>query len=47
MARELAEAEYDKYRSAHIAQADQVGSDFDRAIQQLPPPRPKSGGGRT
>jgi hypothetical protein len=38
LARELAEAEYEKFHRKQIAQADQAGSDFDQAIKQLPPP---------
>ncbi|MBX7244148.1 MAG: virulence RhuM family protein [Candidatus Sumerlaeaceae bacterium] len=45
MARELAEAEYDKFHRQQIAQADQAGSDFDKAIKELPaPPKRKKGG---
>jgi hypothetical protein len=44
MARELAEAEYEKFHRKQIQQADQVGGDFDKAIKQLPlPPKPKGG----
>ena len=46
MARELAEAEYEKFHRRRIALADQTGNDFDRAIKQLPPP-PKRKKGRT
>jgi hypothetical protein len=46
MARELAEAEYEKFHCKQIRQADQAGGDFDKAIKQLPPPpkRKKKGG---
>jgi hypothetical protein len=44
MARELAEAEYEKFYVKEIKQADQAGSDFDKAIKQLPPPKRKRGG---
>ena len=37
MAKELAEAEYDKFQRVKIRQADQAGGDFDKAIKQLPP----------
>ena len=37
MARELAEAEYDKFHRKQIQQADQAPGDFDKAIRQLPP----------
>jgi hypothetical protein len=47
MAVELAEAEYEKFHTKQIAQADQAGSDFDKAIKQLPPPpKRKRGGGK-
>jgi hypothetical protein len=38
MAKELAEAEYEKFHRKQIQQADQAGGDFDKAIKQLPPP---------
>jgi len=38
MAKELAEAEYEKFHRQQIQQTDQAGGDFDKAIQQLPPP---------
>ncbi len=38
MAKELAETEYRKFHHKQIQQADQAESDFDKAIQQLPPP---------
>lgn len=46
LAKERAEAEYEKFHVQQIAQADHAGSDFDKAIQQLPPPpkRKKKGG---
>jgi len=45
MAKELAEAEYEKFHQKQIEQADQAGGDFDRAIKQLPPaPKRKRGG---
>jgi hypothetical protein len=45
MARELAEAEYEKFYRKQVQQSDQAGGDFDKAIQQLPPPpKPKKGG---
>ena len=40
MARALAEAEFEKFHSKQIKQADQAGGDFDKAIKQLPS-RPK------
>ena len=36
MAKELAEAEYQKFHHKQIQQADQAGGDFDKAIKQLP-----------
>jgi hypothetical protein len=46
MARELAEAEYDKFHRKQIRQADQAGGDFDKAIDQLPPPAKRRKGGK-
>jgi len=46
LAKERAEAEYEKFHVQQIAQADQAGSDFDKAIQQLPPPPKRKKGGR-
>jgi hypothetical protein len=47
MARELAEAEYEKFHRKQIHKADQVGGDFDKAIKQLsPPPKRKKKGGK-
>jgi len=40
IARELAEAEFEKFHSKQIEQADQAGGDFDKAVKQLPS-RPK------
>ena len=36
MAKELAEAEYEKFQRGQIEQSDQAGGDFDKAIKQLP-----------
>lgn len=47
LAKEIAEAEYDKFHAKQIAQADQADSDFDKAIKKLPPPNPKKRGGKT
>ena len=44
LAKEIAEAEYEKFHRQQIEQADQAGGDFDKAIQQLPPPKPKKKG---
>jgi len=46
-ARELAEAEYDKFNRQRIQQADAAGGEFEKAIKQLPPsPKPKAKGGK-
>jgi hypothetical protein len=45
MAKEIAEAEYEKFHRQQIQQADQIGGDFDKAIKQLPQsPKTKKGG---
>ena len=46
LAKELAEAEYDKFNLKRIQQSDAAGGEFEKAIQQLPPPpkRKKKGG---
>ena len=36
-----AEAEYEAFNTGRIVQADAIESDFDKAIRQLPPPKPK------
>jgi hypothetical protein len=46
IAKQLAGNEYEKFYSKQIEQADQTGSDFDKAIKQLPPPKRKKGGGK-
>ena len=47
MAKELAEAEYEKFNRQRIRQADAAGGEFEKAIQQLPPPpKPKKKGGK-
>ena len=46
MAMELAETEYEKFHHEQIAQAYQAGSDFDKAIKQLPPPPKRNKGGK-
>ena len=46
MAKELAEAEYDKFNQDRIRQSDATGGDFEKAIQQLPAaPKGKNKGG--
>jgi hypothetical protein len=45
MAKELAEAEYEKFNRRRIQQADAAGGEFEKAIKQLPPsPKRKKGG---
>jgi hypothetical protein len=45
MAKEIAEAEFEKFYQKQIEQADQAGGDFDKAIKQLTPaPKRKRGG---
>jgi hypothetical protein len=47
MAKELAEAEYDKFNVKRIQQADAAGGEFEKAIRNLPAPKkPKKKGGR-
>ena len=46
MARELAEAEYQKFHRKQIQQADQAGGDFDKAIKQLSPPSKRNKRGK-
>ncbi len=46
MAKEIAEAEYEKFHRRQIKQADQAGGDFDKAINQLPPPPQRKRGGK-
>jgi hypothetical protein len=47
MAKELAEAEYDKFSRQRIQQADARGGEFEKAIRHLPmPPKPKKKGGK-
>jgi hypothetical protein len=47
MAKELAEAEYDKFRLQRIRQADADGGEFEKAIRHLPtPPKAKNKGGK-
>ena len=47
MAKELAEAEYDKFNCQRIQQADAAGGEFEKAIKQLPPPpKPKKKGAK-
>jgi hypothetical protein len=42
MAKAHAEGEYDQFLAARVAQSDARHSDFDRAMAQLPAPKPKS-----
>ncbi|WP_300172029.1 virulence RhuM family protein [uncultured Nitrosomonas sp.] len=41
MAKAFAEAEYEQFNSARIADADRLDSDFDRVVKQLPNPAGK------
>ncbi|MBU6160997.1 MAG: virulence RhuM family protein [Myxococcales bacterium] len=43
MAKELAEAEYEKFQLRRVAEDDATGSDFDRAVKQLPRQRKAKG----
>lgn len=40
MAKAFAESEYENFNKDQIAKADQLESDFDRAMKQLPKPKP-------
>ena len=45
LARELAEAEYEKFNRERIRQADAAGGEFEKAVRQLPtPPKGKTRG---
>jgi len=47
MAKELAEAEYDKFNLQRVQQADADGGEFEKAIRHLPiSPKPKKKGGK-
>jgi hypothetical protein len=47
LAKERAEAEYEKFNRQRIRQADAAGREFEKAIQQLPPPpKPKKKRGK-
>jgi hypothetical protein len=46
MAKELAEAEYDKFNLKRIQRADAAGGEFEKAIRHLPSPKPKKKGGK-
>ncbi len=46
LAKEIAEAEYEKFHRQQIKQADQAGGDFDKAIKQLPPPPKRKKGSK-
>lgn len=47
LAKELAEAEYEKFHVARIKQADLAGNDFDQAIKLLPQAKPRRRGGES
>jgi hypothetical protein len=44
MAKELAETEYEKFDRRRIKQADETEGEFEKAIKQLTPPKPKNKG---
>jgi hypothetical protein len=44
LAKERAEAEYEKFNRKRIQQADASGGEFEKAIKQLPPSKRKRGG---
>jgi hypothetical protein len=44
LAKERAEAEYEKFNAKRIQQADAEGGEFEKAIKQLPPPKRKKVG---
>ena len=46
MAKELAEAEYEKFSRERIQQADTADGEFEKAIKQLPPSKSKKKGGK-
>jgi hypothetical protein len=46
MAKELAEAEYEKFNQKRIQQTDAAGGEFEKAIKQLPPAPRKRGKGK-
>jgi hypothetical protein len=41
MAKAHAEGVYDQFHAARVQQSDAEPSDFDRAVAQLPAPKPK------
>jgi hypothetical protein len=45
MAKELAEAEYDKFNRQRVRQANAAGGEFEKAIKQLSPPVKRKMGG--
>jgi len=46
LAQELAETEYEKFNRQRIRLADAAGGEFEKAIQQLPPAKPKKKGAK-
>ena len=46
MAKELSEAEYEKFNRQRIRQADAAGGEFEKAIKHLPSPKPKKKRGK-
>jgi len=47
LAKEIAEAEYNKFHATRIQQADLNDNDFDEAIKQLPQTKPRRRGGKS
>jgi hypothetical protein len=45
MAKELAEAEYERYNLNRIRQADEAGGEFEKAVSKLPPQPKRNKGG--
>ena len=46
MAKELAEVEYDKFNLKRVRQTDAAGGEFEKAIRNLPPSKPKKTSGK-
>lgn len=42
LAKERAEAEYEKFNRERIAISDTADTDFDKTVRQLPPMKPKT-----
>jgi hypothetical protein len=46
MAKELSEAEYEKFNRQRIQADDQADGDFEKAVKQLPPPAKRKNGAK-